>query len=338
MRRATGDDHGAVITGVGGYVPPDTLDNAALAAVLDTDDDWIVSRTGIRSRHVVAPAVRTGALAVEAGRRALAAAGRTSVAAVVVATSTPDRSCPATAPWVADRLGLTGIAAFDVAAVCSGFVYALAVADGLVAAGTADSVLVVGADTFSRILDPADRSTRVIFGDGAGAVVVEAGSGTGRVLATSLGSDGSGADLITVPGDTLAPPDPYFRMSGSKVFVRAVEHMTTAVREVLDRVGWHPDEVDALVPHQANARILTACAAELGIPETRVVSNVAAVGNTVAASIPLALADAVRSGRLTGGERVVLTAFGGGLSWGAIALIWPEKARSAPNDGEEDPR
>lgn len=325
----------AVITGLGAWTPPVAVTNDMLAAELDTSDEWIRTRTGIGQRHIVSPGTSTGDLAVEAGRRALASSPDGHlVDAVVLATSTPDRSCPATAPLVASKLGLPGVAAFDVAAVCTGFVYALATAAGLISARVADTVLVIGADTFSTILDPNDRATRVIFGDGAGAMVLRAGDDDepGVLLGFDLGSDGRDRELITVPAGgseqrstRLDPAEAelYFQMDGKPVFTRAVRRMAESAQTVLTAVGWTPEDVDRLVAHQANIRILKACARELGLPLERVVCNLGRVGNTVAASIPLALTDAAASGELTPGDRVVLTAFGGGLTWGATALIWP---------------
>ncbi|GAA0469936.1 beta-ketoacyl-ACP synthase III [Streptomyces sp. NPDC046215] len=333
----------AVISGLGAFVPPRVVTNDMLAAELDTSDEWIRTRTGISRRHVIDPGMSTGHLATEAGRRALASAGVTGVDAVVLATSTPDRPCPATAPLVATRLGLGGVAAFDVAAVCTGFVYALATAAGLIATSVADTALVIGADTFSTILDPADRTTRVIFGDGAGAVVLRAGDRAepGALRGFDLGSDGEGVDLITVPGGgseershggAPAASESYFRMEGPQVFTRAVRHMAGSVRNTLEKAGWSAEDVGLLVPHQANVRILDTCARQLGIPADRVAKNIDRVGNTVAASIPLALADAAANGLLKAEQRVVLTGFGGGLSWGSAALTWPELDSRGIND------
>ncbi|MEU6130716.1 beta-ketoacyl-ACP synthase III [Saccharopolyspora sp. NPDC047091] len=324
----------AVLAGLGGWTPPRVVTNDMLAAELDTSDEWIRTRTGIHRRCVVPPGMSTGDLAVEAGSRALDSAGGGAVDAVVLATSTPDRPCPATAPSVAHRLGLGEVPAFDVAAVCTGFLYALATARGLIGAGIAGSVLVIGADAFSTILDPADRTTRVIFGDGAGAVVLRAGevAEPGALLGFDLGSDGADAELITVPaggsqqrsrGAPAAVADHYFQMDGKPVFSRAVRRMSGSARRVVADAGWEMSDVDVLVAHQANARILKACAAELGIAPERAVQNLDRVGNTVAASVPLAMADAAASGELAPGDRVVLTGFGGGLTWGATALRWP---------------
>ncbi|MGW0801246.1 beta-ketoacyl-ACP synthase III [Streptomyces sp. NPDC002692] len=324
----------AVVAGLGGSVPATVISNDDLAAVLDTDDEWIRRRTGIGHRRVIAPGQSTGDLAVEAARNALASAGLERAGAVVLATSTPDRLCPATAPHVASRLGLGPVPAFDVQAVCTGFVYALAAGAGLVSLGVADSVLVIGADTFSTILDPADRATRVVFGDGAGAVVLRAGDAAepGALLGFSLGSDGGEADLIEIPaggsrqrstGLPTKTEDTFFTMRGQAVFAQAVRRMAQSVEEIAALAGWPPGEIDSFVLHQANARILTSVARRLGLPAERFASNIAALGNTVAASIPLALTDCAASGALRPGQRVVLTGFGGGLTWGSTALVWP---------------
>lgn len=325
----------AVIAGVGGYVPPRVVTNDELAQRLDTSDTWIRTRTGITQRHVVDPGMTTGDLAVEAGLRALKNAGADGADLVIVATTTPDRPCPATAPSVATRIGLTDVPAYDVAAVCSGFVYALQAGTAAITSGFAERVLVIGAESFSTILDPGDRTTSVIFGDGAGAVLLRTGEHDepGAVLDLHLGSDGSMADLITVRGGGAeersrggAPreEDRYFRMEGKSVFFAAVRRMTGSSRTVLERTGWEVSDVDRLVGHQANTRILHAVAEQLGLPPERAVLNIDRVGNTSAASIPLALADAMADGELKAGDRVLLTAFGGGATWGSATLTWPD--------------
>ncbi|MGH4011147.1 MAG: beta-ketoacyl-ACP synthase III [Pseudonocardiaceae bacterium] len=325
----------AVLQGLGGWVPPTVVTNSQLAEQLDTSDGWIRTRTGIHQRHVIRPGESTGDLAVEAGRRALDSAKLSRVDVVVLATSTPDRPCPATAPEVASRLGFTGVAAFDLAAVCTGFVYALATATGLIESGLVETALVIGADTFSTILDPKDRTTRAIFGDGAGGVVLRCGHPVehGALLGFDLGSDGTKWDLITVPaggsrqrsaGGPAELAETYFAMRGQPVFVEAVLRMTESVRSTAKHVRWSVDEVDRFVVHQANARILAAMAEQLDAPAQRFVSNIARVGNTVAASIPLAMADAVEAGDLRAGQRVMLSGFGGGLTWGSAALTWPD--------------
>jgi 3-oxoacyl-[acyl-carrier-protein] synthase III len=330
----------AALAGLGGYLPPRRVTNSELADRLGTSDHWITTRTGIRARHWAAPGVATGDLAVEAGHRALKSANLPlepgAVDAVVLATTTPDHPCPATAPQVATRLGLGTVAAYDIAAVCSGFLYALATASAQIMAGQARRVLVIGAETYSTILDPADRTTSVIFGDGAGAVVLTAvphGDQPGVVLGVELGSDGSRHDLIMVPGGgsreraTRDEPDPrarFFTMQGRQVFTEAVTRMGESATTLLDRIGWPVESVGHLVGHQANLRILKALAERLGLPEDRAVVNLDRVGNTSAASIPLALSDAAAAGLLTAGSRILLTAFGGGLTWGAAALTWPD--------------
>ncbi|GAB1692429.1 beta-ketoacyl-ACP synthase III [Krasilnikovia sp. M28-CT-15] len=326
----------AVLAGLGGYVPPTVVTNEMLAQRLNTTDEWISSRTGIRERHVAAPGQATSDLAVEAGTRALksAAGNGTPPEAdlVVVATTTPDHPLPGTAPAVAARLGLGNAAAFDIAAVCSGFVYALATASAAITAGLARQALVIGAETFSTILDPNDRTTVPIFGDGAGAVLLRAGrpDEAGALGRFDLGSDGDLAELIIVPaggsrqrstGQPAPVEDTYFAMQGRAVFVHAVNRMAQSARTVLDATGWTGPEVDWLVGHQANARILRAVADQLEVPTDRAVMNLDRVGNTSAASIPLAMADAAE--RFTPGDRLLLTAFGGGLTWGSATLTWP---------------
>ncbi|GAB3008901.1 beta-ketoacyl-ACP synthase III [Saccharothrix stipae] len=308
---------GAVILGVGASLPARVVTNDDLATGLDTSDEWIRSRTGIGARRWVDPGTTTSDLAADAGARALRSAGRAAVDAVIVATTTPDRSCPAVAPAVAARLGMIGVPAHDVAAVCTGFLYGLANAVGLIASGAARTVLLIAAETFSTILDPADRGTAVIFGDGAGAVVV--GEGVGGIGPCVLGSDGTGADLIQVPAG-----EDHFRMNGKEVFRQAVERMSEVALEALARTGLGPDDVDHLAPHQANRRICDAVARDLGIDGARVLSDLEAVGNTAAASIPVLLADAAAQGRLKAGDRVLTVAFGGGLTWGAATLVWPD--------------
>ncbi|MER5395952.1 beta-ketoacyl-ACP synthase III [Streptomyces sp. NPDC002599] len=324
----------AVVCGLGSWLPPRAVTNDELARELDTSDDWIRTRTGIGARHILDDDLATSDLAVEAGARALKSASDIAVDAVVLATATPDHPLPATAPRVAARLGLGPVPAFDVAAVCTGFLYGLATAAGFIAAGSADSVLVIGADAFSRILDPADRSTRAIFGDGAGAVVLRAGrpDEPGALGPVRLGSDGSADHLIQVPSggsrDPLRPAtagqgDPYFRMAGQAVFRHAVESMAESSEQALHDAGWTVKDVDLLVAHQANVRIMHALADWMGLDRERCAIHLDRVGNTSAASVPLALADAVASGTLRPGHRVLMTAFGGGLTWGACTLRWP---------------
>ncbi len=325
----------AVIAGLGSCLPERVVTNDELASTLSTSDEWIRTRTGIRQRYVIGSGTGTVELATVAADLALQAAGVPRADAVVLATATPQRLCPASAPEVAARLGMVGAAAFDVSAVCTGFLYALANAAGLIGVGLAETVLVIGADTFSTILDPADRATRTIFGDGAGAVLLRAGASTelGALHAFDLGSDGSQAELIMIPGggslqrSTGRPTeltDTYFRMQGRTVFMEAVVRMYESSLACLARAGWDRSEVDRVVAHQANLRILHALADQLALDEKAVVSNIGEVGNTVAASIPLALADAVADGTLCPGHRTLLTAFGGGLTWGSAAVRWAD--------------
>ncbi|HVM00914.1 MAG TPA: beta-ketoacyl-ACP synthase III [Egibacteraceae bacterium] len=322
----------AVVEGLGTCVPPRVVTNEELAARLDTSDEWVRTRTGIAQRHVADPGTATADLAVEAGARALKSAGGGDVDAVIVATTTPDRVCPSTAPEVAARLGLPQVAAFDVAGACAGFVYGLATGSGLLAVGAASRVLLIGAETMTRMIDPDDRTTAVLFGDGAGAVVLRPASADdepGSVGPFDLGSDGDLAELLVVPAGgsrrpadaaSYAAGDHYLRMDGREVYRQAVRRMVDSSRAVLDRAGLAVTDVDRLVGHQANARILDAVADRLGVPAERRVVNVARYGNTSAASIPLALADL----DLEPGQRVLLTAFGAGLTWGSTILTWPD--------------
>ncbi|SDP98132.1 beta-ketoacyl-ACP synthase 3 [Lentzea jiangxiensis] len=327
--------HCAVLEAVAGCVPPQVITNHDLPAEWDVNDAWVRGRTGIATRHRAGAGVSTSDLAVEAGRRVLRSAGNPVVDLVIVATSTPDRPCPATAPAVATRLGLSGVAAYDISAVCTGFIYGLATAQGFIASGVATRILLIGADVWSTLLDPDDRSSGVVFGDGAGAVLLRAGAAgeKGALLGFDLGSDGSGEDLITVraggsrarsDAEPLPERESRFSMTGREVFRRAVAAMAASATTTLRKVGWQAEQLDRLVPHQANARILTAVARCLDLPADRVVGNIEHVGNTGAASIPLALADAVAHHGLVPGDRVLLTAFGGGLTWGSAALTWPD--------------
>ncbi|MFD4943789.1 beta-ketoacyl-ACP synthase III [Streptomyces sp. NPDC058239] len=325
----------AVLCGLGGWLPPRVVTNEELVTRLDTSDEWIRTRTGIRQRHVIEPGMSTGSLAAEAGARALKSAQQDSVGAVVLATTTSDRPCPATAPEVAARLGLAGVPAFDVGAVCAGFVYALAIGAGLIASGTADDVLVIGSDAYSTLLDPEDRTTGPIFGDGAGAVVLRRGDPDepGALGGFDLGTDGHLSDLIEIPaggsrqrgsGVPAGPRDHYFAMQGKQVFRHAVLRMTGSVQKAVELAGWTVPDIDRLAAHQANSRILDALAEQLGLPQERALTNIDRVGNTAAASVPLLLADAVADGSLRAGHSVVLTSFGGGLAWGSTTLRWPQ--------------
>ncbi|MCK8679839.1 beta-ketoacyl-ACP synthase III [Streptomyces lichenis] len=308
-----------VVCGVGAALPSRSVSNTELTTRLDTTDQWIRSRTGIVQRYVAGSELSTSDLAVRAARQALACGGTERAEVLVVATTTPDRCCPAVAPTVATRLGLTGIPAYDLAAGCTGFLYALATAAGLIAGGTACTALVVGADRLATLPDPEDRATVPLFGDGAGAVVLRGGGANeaGALGPVILGSDGTGADLIRASRPSA------LRMDGADVFRHAVDRMSTTAREAAAAVGWSLGDVDRLVPHQANSRITSFVARRLGVREDRRLGNVAEVGNTGAASIPLLLADAAAKGRLRSGHRTLLTAFGAGLTFGAVALTWP---------------
>ena len=314
----------SVITGTGSALPPETVTNADLAARLDTSDEWIVERTGIRERRIAAPGVRTSDLATAAAEAAMQAAGVTAadIDLVIVATATPDQTFPATATTVQARLGIRHGAAFDVAAVCSGFVYALTVADALLRTGAHRRALVIGAELFSHILDWEDRTTAVLFGDGAGAVVLEAQETDGRgVLSARLHADGRHNDLLYVdggPGSTGTVGK--LRMKGREVFRHAVTNLAAVTEEVLADAGLSAQSIDWIVPHQANARILEATAKKLGLPMERVVMTVSGHANTSAASVPLALDAAVRDGRIKPGDLCLLEAMGGGFTWGAVLI------------------
>lgn len=318
------------VAGVGGALPERVVTNADLAAIVDTSDEWIVGRTGIRQRHIAADDEFTSHLAARAARVALADAGLTAadIDLVVVATATPDQTFPATAVVVQDMLGITRGAAFDIAAACSGFVYALAMVDAMIVCGSARRALVIGAETFSRILDWEDRTTCVLFGDGAGAVVLEATEGTdtsdGRgVIAHALRSDGAHRDKLFVDGGpSTTKTAGVIKMRGQEVFRFAIQATVDVVEEVLAKAGVGAEEIAWFVPHQANQRIIDASAKKLGIAPEKVVLTVAEHGNTSAASIPLALAVAAADGRLQKGDLVLLESLGGGFTWGAILLRW----------------
>jgi 3-oxoacyl-[acyl-carrier-protein] synthase III len=330
----------AVLAGCGTWLPPRVVTNEELSARLDTSDEWIRTRTGVSSRRMVEAGVATADLAVYAGEHALKSAGRSSVDAVVLATTSADRLCPAAAPEVADRLGLGRIAAFDLSAACSGFLYGLAVATGLITAGTAEHVLLIGAEAFSLLVDPADRTTAVLFGDGAGAIVLRSGSHEehGAIGPVDLGSDGSLADLLTVPAGGSrqrssaasrrgepAPPASYFlQMDGRAVFRNAVTRIEGSARNALAKSGWPVPLPDRLVCHQANIRIQQTVAERLGLAPSQCVSNIEHVGNTLSASVPLLLAHGALNGSITVGQRLLLTAFGAGFTWGSTTMTWPD--------------
>jgi 3-oxoacyl-[acyl-carrier-protein] synthase-3 len=319
----------AVLDGLGIALPPQIKHNNDFPASLQTSDEWIRTRTGISERRIAAPDVACSDLAVEAARAAIRRSRGGSVRAVVVATTTPDHPMPGVAPIVAERLGLDAAAAFDVQAACSGFVYALAAGAGLIAAGIAERVLVIGADVMSRVCDPGDRSTAVLFGDGAGAVTLRAGrpGELGAIGPFDLGSSGEFASQLRIEAGGSRLPIScdtgrrrFLTMDGGQVFRHAVRRMTESSRRVLARAGLAVDDVDQLVAHQANLRILNAVGDQLGIRPERRVSNVDRCGNTSAASIPIALAHAAP----TPGQRILLTAFGAGYVWGSTLLTWPD--------------
>ncbi len=315
----------SVIKGAGAYLPQKILTNDELSKKIDTSDDWIVARTGIRQRHIAAEGEMTSDLALAAARRALEAAEceASDVDLIVLATSTPDETFPATATVVQAALGMAGGAAFDVQAVCSGFIYALAVADNFVRAGQATRVLVIGAETFSRILDWSDRTTCVLFGDGAGAVLLEAGEGAGTsrdrgILLTKLHSDGQYHDLLYVDGGPSSTRTTgYLRMQGKEVFRHAVVNLAGVVTESLAELELEADDIDWLVPHQANKRILDGTARKLGLPKEKMIVTVDHHANTSAASVPLALSEAISDGRVREGNLILMEAMGGGFTWGA---------------------
>lgn len=317
------------ITGTGSYLPPRKLSNADLVAELaatglETSDDWIVERTGIRARHFVADGVFSSDLAFAAAKNALQAANRTSkdVDLIIVATSTPDMVFPSTACILQNKLGANGGIAFDLQAVCTGFVYALSVADSMIKTGAAKCALVVGAEVFSRILDFKDRTTCVLFGDGAGAVVLEA-SDTPGILASDLHADGKHVGILCVPGHVsggAVSGDPVLKMDGQAVFKLAVGVLEDAARAALTKAGKTEKEIDWMIPHQANIRIMQSTAKKLKLPMDKVIVTVDQHGNTSAASIPLALDYGVRNGKIKPGQTLLLEGVGGGFTWGAVIL------------------
>jgi 3-oxoacyl-[acyl-carrier-protein] synthase-3 len=315
------------IAGTGSYLPVRVLTNAELEKMVDTTDQWIVERTGIRERHIAADGETTCDLAEHAARRAIEAAGirPEDIDLIVFATTTPDRVFPSTACLLQDRLGIHGCAAFDVQAVCTGFVYALAIADKFIRTGAARTALVIGAETLSRIIDWTDRSTCVLFGDGAGAVIVRASDQAG-IISSHLHADGQYKDLLTVPAgisqgyDRVRNGEAHLNMEGGEVFKVAVNTLGRIVDETLEANRLQKSDIQWLVPHQANIRIIAATAKKLGMSMDHVVLTVERHGNTSAASIPLAFDEAVRDGRIRRGETVLMEAFGGGFTWGSVLL------------------
>jgi 3-oxoacyl-[acyl-carrier-protein] synthase-3 len=320
----------SVVLGNGGYLPEKILTNDELSRMVDTSDEWIQQRTGIRQRHIAAEGQVTSDLAVAACERALASAGlrASDIDLIVMATSTPDNTFPAAAVTVQEKLGITRGAAYDVQAVCSGFIYGLATADAMVRAGHAETALVVGAETFSRILDWTDRATCVLFGDGAGAIVlrrqVESGTNADRGILTShLRSDGRYKDKLYVDGGPSSTGTVgHLRMEGREVYKHAVAKISDVIEDAFAATGFTAADVDWFVPHQANVRIIDSTARKFGIADDRVIRTVARHGNTSAASIPLALAEASADGRIRKGDLVLLEAMGGGFTWGSAILRW----------------
>jgi 3-oxoacyl-[acyl-carrier-protein] synthase III len=320
----------SIVTGCGAYLPQRIVTNAELARQVDTSDEWIVERTGIRKRHIAAEGELTSDLAAAAARAALSNAGISGakVDLIVLATSTPDETFPATATTVQAKIGMTGGAAFDIQAVCSGFVFALATADNFLKSGQFNTALVIGAETFSRILDWEDRTTCVLFGDGAGAIVLQAGEGAGTtddrgVLSSHLHSDGRHHDVLYVDGGPSSTKTTgHLRMEGKEVFKHAVTKMSAVTVEALEATGLSSNAIDLFVPHQANKRIIDGTARKLGISSDRVMMTIDRHANTSAASIPLALDAAVQEQRLREGHLVLLEAMGGGLTWGSSILRW----------------
>jgi len=320
----------SIITGCGAFLPEKIVSNADLARTVDTSDSWIVERTGIRRRHIAQKGELTSHLALKAAQAALGDAkiGADAVDLIVVATTTPDETFPAVATRVQAGLGMTRGAAFDVQAVCSGFIFGLSIADNFIKAGQAKTVLLIGAETMSRLMDWSDRSTCVLFGDGAGAVVLQAGRGRGDssdhgVLSTELYSDGRLHDLLYVDGGpSTTQTTGYLRMQGPEVFKHAVVNTTAAIEQAARDGGITVADIDWIVPHQANQRILDATARRLGIPASRIISTIAEHGNTSAASVPLALAEGIADGRIKRGDLLLLEAMGGGFTWGAALVRW----------------
>jgi 3-oxoacyl-[acyl-carrier-protein] synthase-3 len=315
------------LIGTGSYLPGDPVTNDDLVARgIDTNDEWIVSRTGISSRYLAEPGATASELGLSAARRALEMAGvdGSEIDLIIVATSTPDFIFPSTACLIQGQLGNKGATAFDVQAVCSGFVYALGIADKFIRSGSHKKALVIGTEVFSRILDWNDRGTCVLFGDGAGAVVLEA-SDTPGILATALHADGSQSGILNVPGQVCAGQvtgDPFLRMDGQAVFKFAVRVLADVAEEVCATAGIRSSEVDWLIPHQANIRIIDATGRKLGVDRNKVIVTVDRHGNTSAASVPLALDEAVRDGRIRRGQKVLLEGVGGGFTWGAALLVF----------------
>lgn len=324
----------ATITGLGKYVPPEILTNKDLEKMIDTSDEWITRRVGIKERHIAADDVPTSELAIKAAKDALEDAGLSAeeVELIIVATVTPDMAFPATACILQERLGASKAATFDLEAGCSGFVYALSVAAQFITSGTFDNILVVGAETLSKITDWEDRGTCVLFGDGAGAAVVQPAE-SGGMLAFDLGADGSGGNTLYMPGGgSLNPADKltidekmhFIKMEGNSVFKFAVRTMGQSSFDVLKKAGLKPEDIDLLIPHQANTRIIESAARRLKLPEDKVFVNLERYGNTSSASVPIALVEAKEEGMIKNGDIIVLVAFGAGLTWASTVIEWNE--------------
>lgn len=317
---------GVEVLGTGSYAPGHVMSNADLAAIVDTSDEWISTRTGIRERRIASDRESTADLGYEAARLAMEDAGIEAgrLDLIVAATASPDFYFPATATLIGQRLGADDVAGFDLSAACTGFVYALAQAYSQVAVGMAETALVVGTEVFSRLLDWSDRSTCVLFGDGAGAVVIGRNGGGSGLLGFELGANGRGGDLLRVAaaGHRRDDHSPYVVMDGPQVYKFATTVSVESAQRALAAAGLAVEDVDVFVPHQANQRIIEHAARRLGIPDHKVVSNVAAYGNTSAASIPICLDEATRTGRIGAGDVVLMTGFGGGLSWGSCVMEW----------------
>ena len=334
---------GIKISGLAAAVPDNKVTNHDLAKTLDTSDEWIRGRTGIQSRYHAHAEQTTGYLAYQAGKAAIdsmcSPSEEKDIDTLILATTTPDRACPATAPKVAARLKLDNVSAFDISAVCSGFVYGLSVAEGLLRSGQSKRLLLIGADVFSTVLDPADRVTYPLFGDAAGAMILEYDSKKNHLIATSTGSDGNGYDLLTIKSgggeSKLAKAtssnnsDHFFSMDGKAVFVQAISHKKHAVVDMLEAQQLKATDIDCLVPHQANLRIINTLLELLDLGSDKALISLREFGNTSAASIPLTLAKGCMEGNLHGNDKIVVTAFGGGLTWGAALFIWPEQVINA---------
>jgi 3-oxoacyl-[acyl-carrier-protein] synthase-3 len=324
---------GCAITGVGSYVPDRVLSNADLENIVDTTDEWITSRTGIKERRMAAEGEHTSTMAAHAARRALERAelDAADLDLIIVATITPDMPFPATACIVQQQLGATKAAAFDLEAACSGFIYALEIGHSFIASGVYENILIIGAEKLSSIIDWKDRNTCVLFGDGAGAAVLQRREGARGVLATRLGSDGTKADILAMPGGGCRQPATvdsvnarihFLKMEGKEVYKAAVNAMTAAAREVLERSGLGIEDIKCIIPHQANQRIISAIGDRLGAREGQVFVNLHKYGNTSAASVAVALDEVVRSGKIQRGDKILIIAFGAGLTWGATVLEW----------------